>query len=81
MPIATNDCWIRDYGPTFVEDGPDRTQLGVDWKYNAWGGKYPPWDLDDRLPRRFVGIWGSLSSTGPFAWKVARWNSMVADDC
>lgn len=49
IPIATNDCWIRDYGPTFVEDGPDRKPIGINWTYNAWGGKYPPWDLDDRV--------------------------------
>ncbi len=40
----TNDCWIRDYGPTFVRT--DRGIEAVDWKYNAWGGKYPPWDQD-----------------------------------
>jgi agmatine deiminase len=22
----------------------------VDWDHNAWGGKYPPWDLDDAVP-------------------------------
>jgi agmatine deiminase len=22
----------------------------VDWGYNAWGGKYPPFDLDDNIP-------------------------------
>jgi agmatine deiminase len=22
----------------------------VDWEYNAWGGKYPPFDLDNRVP-------------------------------
>ena len=48
VPIATNDCWIRDYGPMFVEDGPEPRLIGVDWRYNAWGGKYPPWDCDDR---------------------------------
>ncbi|RMF41570.1 MAG: agmatine deiminase family protein [Planctomycetota bacterium] len=44
--VPTNDCWIRDYGPTFVQRVDDRTLVGVDWKYNAWGGKYPPFDLD-----------------------------------
>lgn len=24
----------------------------VDWNYNAWGGKYPPFDLDDVIPTR-----------------------------
>jgi agmatine deiminase len=46
IPIATNDCWVRDYGPTFVFEGPERRLKGIDWQYNAWGGKYPPWDLD-----------------------------------
>ncbi len=44
--VPTNDCWIRDYGPTFVQRIDDRTLAAVDWKYNAWGGKYPPYDLD-----------------------------------
>ncbi len=47
VPVATNDCWIRDYGPTFVEAGPSRQLTAVDWRFNSWGGKYPPWDLDD----------------------------------
>jgi agmatine deiminase len=46
VEVPTNDCWIRDYGPTFVRS-PEAAIRGVDWKYNAWGGKYPPWDLDD----------------------------------
>lgn len=44
VEIPTNDCWIRDYGPTFVYDG--QRLVGIDWRYNAWGGKYPPWDRD-----------------------------------
>ena len=26
----------------------------VDWDYNAWGGKYPPYDLDDVVPTRIA---------------------------
>lgn len=26
----------------------------VDWSYNSWGGKYPPWDDDDRVPARLA---------------------------
>ena len=47
VPIKTNDCWIRDYGPAFVLDPQGKSVQAVDWKYNAWGGKYPPWDDDD----------------------------------
>lgn len=47
-PIRHNDAWLRDNGPTFVaaEDG---RLAGVNWKFNAWGGKYTPWDLDDAV--------------------------------
>lgn len=44
--FPTNDCWIRDYGPTFVRRSDDHSLVGIDWKYNAWGGKYSPYDLD-----------------------------------
>ncbi len=37
----TNDCWIRDFGPTFLLS-EDRKKLGATrWRFNAWGGKYP----------------------------------------
>jgi len=47
----TNDAWCRDHGPAFLIN-PKATQkkIIVDWGYNAWGGKYPPFDLDDRIP-------------------------------
>lgn len=47
VDIDTNDCWIRDFGPTFVIHRQDGRVHAVDWRYNAWGGKYPPWDKDD----------------------------------
>ncbi len=49
--------WCRDHGPIFVKNG-DRLAV-VDWDYNAWGGKYPPSDLDDAVPQRvaeFLGL-------------------------
>ncbi|MBY0013836.1 agmatine deiminase family protein [Paenibacillus typhae] len=48
LPVRHNDAWLRDNGPTFVaaEDGK---LAGVNWKFNAWGGKYMPWDLDDAV--------------------------------
>lgn len=47
----TNDVWIRDYGPTFVKRVTDGQLVGVDWHYNAWGGKYPPFDDDAAVAR------------------------------
>jgi len=50
----TNDAWCRDHGPIFVTRQGDGSshQLILDWGYNAWGGKYPPFDLDDVIPTR-----------------------------
>ncbi len=50
----TNDAWCRDHGPIFVQRAVDgrREEAIVDWGYNAWGGKYPPYDLDDVIPSR-----------------------------
>jgi len=52
----TDDAWCRDHGPIFVarERGGRREQLILDWGYNAWGGKYPPFALDDVVPTRIA---------------------------
>ncbi len=47
----TNDAWCRDHGPAFlVNPGAAQKKVIVDWNYNAWGNKYPPFDLDDVIP-------------------------------
>jgi agmatine deiminase len=52
----TNDAWCRDHGPIFVNrDTPGRREQAIiDWGYNAWGAKYPPYDLDDVVPARIA---------------------------
>ncbi len=47
----TNDAWCRDHGPAFlINDQAEQRKIIVDWGYNAWGNKYPPFDLDDNIP-------------------------------
>ncbi len=46
----TNDAWCRDHGPAFLIHKETNEKLIVDWGYNAWGGKYPPFNDDDHLP-------------------------------
>ncbi len=53
----TNDAWCRDHGPAFlINKHTDILPAGahqkaiIDWGYNAWGNKYPPYDLDDVVP-------------------------------
>ncbi|MFM7510648.1 MAG: agmatine/peptidylarginine deiminase [Bacteroidota bacterium] len=55
----TNDAWCRDHGPAFLIN-PTATQpkVIVDWGYNAWGNKYPPYDLDDVIPTRIAQHYG-----------------------
>lgn len=55
--IPTNDSWIRDSGPTFVHAVDGGTQA-LGFGFDAWGGKYPPWDLDDALPDRVAELLG-----------------------
>lgn len=59
----TNDAWCRDHGPIFVKHRKTGEVALTDWAYNAWGDKYPPYDLDNLIPpsigtalnlRRFV---------------------------
>jgi agmatine deiminase len=47
----TNDAWCRDHGPAFlINRTAENKKIIVDWGYNAWGGKYPPFELDDNIP-------------------------------
>lgn len=52
----TNDAWCRDHGPIYVvRDTDGRRERAInDWGYNAWGNKYPPYDLDDVVPTRIA---------------------------
>ncbi len=54
----TNDAWCRDHGPIFVKRGRTGEVALTDWKYNAWGGKYPPYDRDNRIPARVARALG-----------------------
>ena len=48
VEIPIDDSWLRDSGPIFVVDDvaePSR-RAGVHFGFNAWGGKFPPWERD-----------------------------------
>ena len=53
--IPINDIWARDCGPIFVKKDSSKKNNYVitDWEYNAWGGKYPPYDADNAIPGWF----------------------------
>jgi len=60
--FPTNDSWCRDHGAIFVTGPPGADQSptlkALDFEYNAWGGKYPPFDLDNAIPRRMAAELG-----------------------
>lgn len=46
-----DDVWCRDHGPLFVRN-PETHEIAItDWEFNAWGGKFAPWDSDNRIPQ------------------------------
>jgi agmatine deiminase len=53
-----NDVWCRDHGPIFVRHRETGEVAVTDWGFNAWGGKFPPWDLDDAIPGCIAGALG-----------------------
>ena len=51
-PIKTNDIWIRDYGPFFMKKNGKK--VIVETQFNAWGAKFPPWNLDNAIPKNIA---------------------------
>jgi len=60
--IPTNDSWIRDFGPIFVNRragaADAAAQIALDWRFNSWGEKYGRYDLDDVAPHRLAERYG-----------------------
>ena len=46
--------WIRDHGPLFIVNESSRAI--TDWGYNAWGEKYPPFDLENQIPGQIAKL-------------------------
>lgn len=45
-----DDVWCRDFGPLFLVGGKGDSPCVTDWKFNAWGGKFPRHEKDNRVP-------------------------------
>ncbi|MGH0032721.1 MAG: agmatine deiminase family protein [Myxococcota bacterium] len=61
LHVPTNDAWVRDWGPIFVAHDAPRL-----FDFDAWGGKYPPWDLDAAAGARALGALGRPSVSPGF---------------
>jgi agmatine deiminase len=49
-----NDVWCRDHGPLFVRNAETGEVAVTSFRFNAWGGKFSPYDLDDAIPGRIA---------------------------
>ena len=45
LETAIDDSWARDAGPVFVTH-PDGSRAATTFRFNAWGGKYQPFNSD-----------------------------------
>jgi agmatine deiminase len=59
-----NDVWCRDHGPIFVKNQATGEIRATDWEFNAWGGKFPPWDLDNKIPGAIASSLGMPAIRG-----------------
>jgi agmatine deiminase len=66
--VPTNDSWLRDSGPIFLVrgEGARRERHLAHFGFNGWGGKYPPFDLDQAVPRAVGAALGLPRSEFPF---------------
>jgi len=56
MPI--DDSWARDSGPNFLVNANGEL-AGSTWTFNAWGGKYEPYEQDARMGSRILRLAGA----------------------
>jgi agmatine deiminase len=52
LMLDHNDSWLRDSGPTIIRNGQGEL-LGLNWIFNAWGGKFPS-ELDNQVATRVL---------------------------
>lgn len=50
--FGNNDAWMRDCGPDFLINSETKEKQLLNWSYNAWGEKYPPFEKDNAIPKK-----------------------------
>ncbi|MEN8905126.1 MAG: agmatine deiminase family protein [Clostridiales bacterium] len=54
ITIENDDSWIRDSGPVMLKNDNKKT-AGLNWKFNAWGGKYP-YEKDNLISPKVMNL-------------------------
>jgi len=53
LAVPIDDSWLRDSGPIIVT-GIDGRRAGVDFRFNAWGEAFSPYDNDAAVAERIL---------------------------
>lgn len=86
LKIDHDDSWIRDNGPVFIFNEQNEI-LGIDWRFNAWGEKYFPYNKDDALPQVLLDIFNIKRIEAPFILEGGSINTdgegtlLVTEEC
>ena len=74
LELGLDDSWLRDCGPIYVANAAGR--VAVHFRFNAWGGKFPPWDRDAAVGRLVAEALGDRVIDAPI---VLEGGSIVSD--
>jgi len=75
ISLPVDDFWTRDCGPTFLTKA-DGGLAGVNWHFNAWGGKHSPWQEDNALAGRILRLEGAEIRD---SWLTCEGGSLTLD--
>lgn len=53
LELPIDDSWLRDSGPIILSDGQGR-RVGVDFRFNAWGEAFTPYENDAAVAGRIL---------------------------
>ncbi len=53
LELPIDDSWLRDSGPVILSDGQGR-RVGVDFRFNAWGEAFSPYENDAAVASRIL---------------------------
>lgn len=54
--FSTNTIWIRDFGPWFLFPQSGSEPQALEFGFNSWGGKFPPFDQDNSTPHFMANL-------------------------
>ncbi len=62
--MALDDSWMRDIGPSFLTDRRGGL-AAVDWRFNAWGERFHPYEQDAAVAERLLDALGVARFAAP----------------